>query len=546
MKNSDRYVRLNLASAIFPFYTEASGRTIMVPGDDENFDRYNAANTTPDKGVPQVFYMHNVMPLDKGFQSIGYIQQQPGLIGHTDFDTCFPLRTASGDIFFFVPAAGLNYIYDGNIDSWTATTPLPGAVSGNIAANILVTTAFVKGVTYIFYSGIGCFTYNSATKSLDSVTLSGLSIDETLGVCEANGYMIAWSRTDVAWSSLTDPTNFVPSIQTGAGGGSVQDAKGIIQFCVSIPGGFLIYCKLNVVGASFTGNTAFPYTILEVQGSGGVNSINDVAYQGNLPYQVAMTSAGIQQVSLNSAIPTMPELSEFLTSQLFEDFDETTFSFSQQFIGGQLSIKFSSVSNRFIVISYGVSSSNYTHAVLFDIELNRYGKLKIDHRSVFSFVDPAPYGIIPYSALLTTPISTLANVMYEDMFTTMQLTVNPKQNLAFLQADGTTQLVDFQVSEQNSNGIFIIGKFQYVRGNVIVHQRTDVETINLSSSFTLHLLPTFDGKDFAPAVATVENAKGNQTRTYAKRFTASNISLCFAGAFNLTSAVFNFTVGGTR
>ena len=80
------YTRLNLASAIFPFYTEAYGRSIMIPGGDENFDRYNAANTTPDKGVPQVFYMHNVLPIAGGFQSIGYEQQIPGLPGAIDFD----------------------------------------------------------------------------------------------------------------------------------------------------------------------------------------------------------------------------------------------------------------------------------------------------------------------------------------------------------------------------------------------------------------------------------------------------------------------------
>lgn len=543
MKNSDKYVRLNLASSLFPFYSEAGGRTIMVPGDDENFDRYNAANTVPDKGVPQVFYMHNVMPITNGFQSIGYTQQLSGLSGHTDFDTCYPLRTALGDTYLFVPAAGTNYIYDGNIGNWVSVSPL---ASSTVTSDILVTTAFVNGVTYIFYSGIGCFTYNSVSKVLTSVTLTGLSLSNVIGICAANGYMIAFNTTTLAWSSLTDPTNFTPSIQSGAGGGNVQDAKGIIKFCVPIAGGFLIYCKSNIVGASYTGNTGFPYIITEIVGSAGVANIDCVGYQGNLPYQVAYTAAGIQQVSLNSSIATMPELSDFLTAQLFEDFDEGTFTFTSNFLGAQLAVKIASVSSRFIVISYGLAAPSYTHAIIYDIELNRYGKLKLNHRSAFSYLNPAPYGVIPYSALLATPLYSLLNTPYSSMFTTLQLSVTPKSNLAFMQEDGTIQLVDFEISEQNASGVFIIGKFQYVRGNVITHQRTDVESVSASETFSVTLLPTFDGKDFATPVPTTPVKVGGFTRTYAARYTASNISLCFLGAFNLTSIVVNFTVGGSR
>lgn len=541
MPNS--YVRLNLASAIFPFYTEAAGRTIMVPQNDENFDRYNAANTAPDKGVPQVFYMHNVVPVAGGFQSVGYLQQIPGLAGNTSFDTAFSLLTPDLSTFIFVPASGLNYVYDGNVGAWASVNPLSSVTTPQ---NVQVTTAYVNGTTYIYYAEIGCYVYNDATKQLVLTPLTGLTPSGILGICEANGYMIAWSANAVYWSSLVTPTDFTPSIQTGAGGGAVQDVKGAINFCTAISGGFLIYCDQNIVGASYTANTAFPYIITQIAGSGGVSTLDHVAYQGNLGYQVAMTTAGIQQISLNNAIPTMPEVSDFLTGQLFEDFDETTLSFSSTYVGSQLAVKFASIAERFIVISYGVAAPDYSHAIIYDMGLNRYGKLKLAHRSSFSFKNPAPYGLITYSELMNTPISALGNTTYNDLFHTMQLAVTPKQNLAFLQKDGTIQLVDFQLSEANASGIFILGKLQFQRGNVFVHQRTDVETVNVNSVFSMWLLPTFDGKDFGAAVPTVANKTGTLVRTMAKRYTADNISLLFQGAFNLTSAVVNFTVGGYR
>jgi hypothetical protein len=511
-------IRLNLASAIFPFYTEAGGRTIMMSSIDENFDRYNAANTTPDKGVPQVFYMHNCMPISGGFQSISYDQVIPAYSTPvTDFDTCFSLVSFHLNPYLFVPAAGKNYIFDGNTNAWHPTNPF---TPGTVPPNCLVTTAFIKGITYIYYSGIGCYQYNDATVTFFPVTLTGLVATDILGICEANGYMIAFSATAIAWSSISDPTNFVPNIQTGAGGGAVQEAKGKINFCVHLAGGFLIYCERNIVGASYTANTAFPYIIVEVKGSGGVDSIDKVAYQGNLPYMVAMTTAGLQQVSLDSAIPTMPEVSDFLTAKVFEDFDETTASFSMQYPTAALSIKLSTVSNKYIVLSYGLAAPDFTHAIIFDIDLNRYGKVKINHRSVFVFIDPGP-GVFG--------------------------SVRAKENLAFLQKDGKIQLANFNISTANSDGVFIIGKFQFTRQSVIIHQRTDVESIHPGrNDFELVLLPTFNGKDFAPAVNTTRIRSGDLVATFARRFTASNISLCCLGAFNLTSLIMNFTVGGSR
>ena len=542
------YSRLNLASSIFPFFTEAAGRTIMMPEQDENWDRYNAANTTQDKGVPQVFYMHNVVPIANGFQSIGYDTQLPGLAGHTDFDHAFPLFNSDLSRFIFVPAQGANYIYDANVGSWASVSPL---TPGTVAENVLVTTAYVQGQSYIYYSGIGCFQYNDTSKTLTSVTLTGLNPANVLGVTQANGYMVAWTSNSIAWSSLTDPTNFTPNIQTGAGGGSVNDCKGAINFCLPISGGFLVYCTFNIVGAAYTGNSAFPYILLEITGSGGCSTPDNVGWQSNLSYHIASTTVGIQQITLGnpgSASNIMPEVSDFLAAQIFEDFNDTTQTFSSSYIGNQLYTNFTAVGDRYIVISYGaVQGLGFTHAIIFDMTLNRYGKLKQNHVGVFVYNNPSPYGAMTYAQLLNTPISSFGEVTtYGDFSTELPVADLPKKNLALLQEDGTVLLVDFSVGEATANGTFIIGKFQMQRSAVIKHHTTVVESVSASAVFSVALLPTFDGKDFAAAVPTITNKLESLTRTFAKKYTSVNFSLLIQGAFNLTSIVINYEKGGFR
>lgn len=539
----NKYARLNLATAIFPFYTAAAGRTIMLPELDENFDRYNAANTTPDKGVPQVFYMHNCFPISGGFQSIGYLPQLTGLSGVNNFDSPFYLTNSQDNSALFVPAVGLNYIFDGSVGTWQSISPI---TPGLINFNSLVTTAYVKGTTYVFYETYGCFTYNATTRVFDPVILTGLDITQIIGIFSANGYMLAWTSDSVVYSSLSDPTNFIPSIQTGAGGGKILDVKGSINICLPVSGGFLIYCEKNIVGAAYSGNVYYPYIYLEVKGSGGVDTIDKIAYQSNLPYHVAMTTAGIQQVSIDSAIHTLPELSDFLTGKIFEDFDETTLTFSEQYLTRQLNIKFSYVSDRFFVCSYGVSAPDFTHAVVYDLALNRFGKVKIPHRSAFSYGVPTPFGELTYAQLQSTSVNDLRGSSYYDLFSGAHLLITPKQNLAFLQEDGTVQLVDFSLGESVASGVFILGKFQFSRSSVIVHQRTDIETVNRNNTFSLYILPSYDGKDFGPAVSTTTNATNDLTRTFARRITATNISLLAVGAFDATSIVINFTLGGIR
>jgi hypothetical protein len=259
-----------------------------------------------------------------------------------------------------------------------------------------------------------------------------------------------------------------------------------------------------------------------------------------------MTAAGIQQISLDSAVPTMQEISDFLTAGIYEDFDDLTKTFTEYRNIGRVAVRLASISNRFIVISYGLNAPDYTMALIYDVALNRYGRLKINHRCAFSFNAPEPFGLLTYDDLMTTTIDSMGPTTYGDLFSEVRSDVMPKQNLAFLQADGSVQLVDFNIGSGYSDGTFIIGKFQHERNKTLIHQVTEVETVLSNSTFSLSLLPTLDGKNFLSAVPTVTNYLGPTNRYQAARTAGKNISLVLQGNFNLTTLILRYTVGGFR
>jgi len=67
--------RANLSSATFPMTIADGGRTVIVPGPDQNFDRrVDPEGSQRDAGIPQALYMENVMPTTNGYQSVGYLR----------------------------------------------------------------------------------------------------------------------------------------------------------------------------------------------------------------------------------------------------------------------------------------------------------------------------------------------------------------------------------------------------------------------------------------------------------------------------------------
>lgn len=539
-------MRANLNAQNFPFATELWGRSVVVSQYDQNYDKaaLNIGNTNVvEKGIPQAFYMQNVLPTSQGYQAIGYSKVIEKIPGENRFDQIFNLTDPEGNRFLFSPSSGVNYVFDATVGTWASVSPFG---SGILSATKQVSMAFVQGQTYLWFPGIGCKVYNKDTKTLDTVVLTSLSIPDILGITEASGYMIAYTVNTLLWSSLIDPTDFTPDITTGASNIQVSDAKGDIITVQGLSGGLVIYCDENAVGGRYSGNVNFPFILKEIPKTSGVRDSTQIAWSNNLDYHYAWMKNGLNKIELAQATQIYPEVSDFIAGQIFEDFDVATLTFSQEYLDTQLFLQLTVVSSRFLIISYGREYGNFTHALVYDFVLTRWGKLKINHRSAFDFNYPNLYGPITYGMLYQTPYAALIFTTYGDLLSQVNSVFPYKATMGFLQEDGTVYVADFQFAEGNENiqGVLLLGKYQLVRARRITHQDASVETIGANNNFNYYVIPTWDGKTLrTPELAFLfENSP--QQRTYKKAVTGYNVSGLFVGQFNLVSAVFTFAPAG--
>src|SRR5438067_327258 len=503
--------RANLTSAEFPFLSDLQGRNVIVTGQDQNYSRQLSSNKNKDRdiGIPQIYYMHNVIPTDAGVCTVGYqdVIQQPADTDNS-FAKMFQLRDPNENVAFFASTlTGRNYaLTDFNIGWVRSTDKAP-------AANRFVTTAHVNGQTYIYFGQVGCFKYNFSTGALDAVTLTGLDPTQILGVCASSGYMIAWTGTKVFWSSTIDPTDFTPSTVTGAGSQAMQEAKGEIVCCLPQNGGFIIYTKRNAIAMAYSNNAQYPFNGREFIGAGGLADPSLAGYDGNSTDHCVYSTSGLQDVSMSNATIMSPQCTDFLAGSQFEDFDEVALTFNITQISGAMKKKISIVANRYIIISYGVAE--LTHALVYDLALARWGKLKVTHVDCFDYSYPS-------SAIVDAP----------------------RKSIGFLQQNGTVKIATLSYDTTGSYGVMVMGKYQLARQRYITMQEVHLESIKAGNSLNVKVLSTYDGKNVAAGTEPTLATNADTFRKYVCRASGLNHSIMVAGAFHVFSAELVYRHGG--
>ncbi len=505
--------RGNLKAASFPFLSELFGRTVVVRGQDQNFVGGLAAKESLDSsvGVPQIYFAQNVIPTDHGYASVGYVQQTAGV--GSGFSQVVTIRDGSGNSAqLALTSAGLLYILPAGSNSWQVPVGSPGAAGSRM------TVAFVSGVTYIWFSaGVGCYTYDWGTNTMSSVTLDGLVVADILGIVGSTGYLLAYSTDAIAWSSTIDATDFAPSLTTGAGGGAVEGVRGAIVTVEEVYGGLIIFAAANAVAAQYSGNPRYPYNFVPITGCGGLTSPNHVSQDTGAGSIYAYTTSGMQQVSLRAAANVFPELTDFISGSLLEDFDTNTLTLSLiDASGDELEKRIALVADRYLIISYGVGA--LTHALYYDTAYKQFGRLKLSHVDCFEF--------IAYTA-------GTAEV--------------PKRSIAFLQDTGAIQVLESDInSAATHTGVVLLGKFQYVRSRWLQLEAAEFENVNQGDTFALYDLPSLDGKNFQTAVTGYLASSTGKLRTYNFHTVALNHTLLAVGKFNAVSFQLDFVISGSR
>lgn len=576
--------RINLDARAFPFVSQNWGRTVIVPtSSDNNFNRQVQATTDSDHdvGIPQAFYMHNVMPHAQGLQSVAYSTIVTAQGSDNTFKYVRELKDNLGNYALLgVCTNGKWYVRETN-SAWTLiyTSGFPA---------LPVYTAYINGITYIYQKNAGLQIYSWVTHGLSSASFIGIDSSIIDGITASFGYMVAWAGINggyniavtavagnnrvsgivgyarvgdiisspffavgtqitaidplntfiyltnnststgatvltkgpspgaVYWSSTINELDFVPSLITGAGGGEVQDAQGIIILCLPHTNGFIVYTTKNAVGAGYSGNTRYPFNFNAIVGSGGLTDFTQVTQEGVTGNHYAYTTNGLQLMAIGSATTSLTDVTDFISGKLFEDFDDVTQTFSLIRLNSTMVKKITIVSARYLVISYGIT--NLTHALVYDLITQRYGKLKIPH--VFCF-EVAP------------------NV-------TNAITDLPRQAIGFLQLNGVCLTVDFDVYNSQSDGTLILGKYQYVRARNLILDEFWLENIYNTDTFDCTIMTSLDGKVVSSLdVPTLVDNAGAQSH-YTARSEGQNISLLLQGQFHIESGVLAFNPGGKR
>lgn len=502
--------RANLTAAEFPLLSEQQGRTVIVMGNDQNFSRQ--ANSTRNKdrdiGIPQVYYCHNVIPTEGGMSSVGYqdIATAP-LDTDNTFHEVFLVRDSNNNVAYFANTlSGRCYVLPSLGTGWLRTTDMAPAVGQT------VTSAFINGETYIYFGKVGCYRYDFATNTLISVPLLGISYSTVIGITSANGYMIVWTENSVLWSSTISPTDFLPSLVTGAGSSSVQEVKGAIVACFAQNGGFLVYTRTNAVAAIFTGNVQNPFTFRENIAAGGISTGTLVAHDGNSSSHYAYTTSGLQEIALSQSNVIFPQVTDFIAGSQFEDYDDATGEMMNVLLSSPMQKKLTMISNRYLLISYGINA--LTHAILFDTALGRLGKLKTPHVDCFEYRYPSS-----------------------------DVVEAPRRSIGYLQTDGSIKVVVMSYDTTGAQGTLIMGKYQYERNTYTTMIEAHLESIRANSTLSVVWLTSIDGRN-TTRVPTALAIDSGTYRRYNSRTTGLNHSLVVSGGFNLHSVEFRFTTAG--
>lgn len=531
--------RGNTQGMTFPLLSTKVGMTVINPGPDQTYaPQVSTDGAIPiDRGVASAVYAHNVMPSINGWRSVGYQNfLVPPDAAATDptinFDRCFyvqgaklgdPPEDENGDdeedkrrpeaidarVYIALGRdGGSNAIFRTNdLNKWYPIANGQPAIPDNCE----MTTAEVNGVTYIYFSYVGCYIYDPDSDTLIERELKGLDKESILGIVSSAGYLMAYTSTAYSWSSAVDVEDFDPEGGdiSGAGGGQVQEAKGPIVCARPTFLGVLLFTTANAISVTFSGNENFPWNFKAIPSAGGISNTDMVGKSELGTFYYAFTTAGMQQITHSRATTVLATVTDFFGEQVFEDFDSETNTFTRLPVTWPMRKKVATVADRYLIISYGYSpNEEMTHAVIMDMSQNRMGKLKCPH-----------------------------NYVFERVPTNNEQAEIPKESIVLLSKNGSAKVVDFSEAANVTDAVLFLGRFQLVRQRFVQLQEIFCTSMAPGDASQLVAIPTLDGfTEEDPQYGYVGTDAGNGLKRYLfPALVGKNFSLILKGKFDLFS-----------
>ncbi len=513
--------KLPISAAKFPFDYAKASRAVLRPELDVVSRApvsFAGSNESMDHNVIQLLHCENMMPVDTGMMSVGFVREAAGFGNTAGMKKLFVIR------YDVLLADNGNRWYSPNF-GWQALTgaTLPARPT---AVASLGDRAFVlapDGSAVYEVSGAGVVTARSFNMTGTGVT--ALSIQS---ICASGNYLIALPNTyptsPILWSSLTDPLNFADTA-SGAGRAIPNADIGGAHSVVGTRDGFIIFGYLGMIAATATGDATRPFVFKVIPDSSGTSSRDAVVQLPLTDALYILTAAGIQRVTHQRAETIFPDAYDFLrqTAHTVWDGDELVS------VTKSVLCKVSYVCERYVVLSYGAGGTTYdtavfTHALVYDLQLSRWGKVKLTHTAV---IEHRNYSVeLPYRIDRPTFVT-----MSGDM-----LSVQMDSSYAWGTAPGGSLLPD---------GIAVFGHIKSTRGKKITFHEAILDGVPAGSSVSL--LQAIEGNARGAGLAlSVAASDGARTTIWRGRYTGDNFDLAIEGQLDLTTIIASTQQHGSR
>lgn len=555
--------RIALNNAEFPLVSTMAQRAVFFPALDNapRIPRYaHGTDISADYDTARAVFMENVMPIAEGFSSVGYEQLIPPAAPQAvEFDKIFALRDAEENVVLYSPARGKNYLHNKEDNIWESTD-FPDIVGDSLDANdsgypytsAPVTYAYVDGKTFVCYArqvtmggdDVSILYWNPDTKALEpaGVLIENLPfpIGQIDGISSSNGYLLVYSDISVAWAPFNgasfDFAEFANGNFTTAGYQTPEDIQGKIRAIGRLAGGFVLFTNKNAVSAQYNANNQVtPWIFSQVQNAGGVETFEQLTLESSLGTIMAYTTTGLQSISLNKAENIHPQVADFLTAKRIEFYNFDTSKIDRYTGTLDFFTKITAIGSRYLVISYGTFPGIYDFALVYDIPLQRWGKLRVQHVDCFYYsydprTRPLTYGMaqVPYE------FPTLGS--YLDTAFLSNPLVSVQNAFGFLNYDGKVTIADWSeyARPEIDQSVLVIGRVQLKRETGVQINRVEVEGLR---SGDLIIYPSFDGAELQDPQDLYLVDDNARRRLYGTMLDCINFNIMARGTFTLTTFI---------
>jgi hypothetical protein len=391
-------------------------------------------------------------------------------------------------------------------------------------------------------------------------------------IAVSQGQLITADAYNVYWSSLSNYLDFKPSVTTGAGSGTPTGIQGRIVSVASIMNGIVVYSTANIINGRATGNSLYPYQFTESNISSGISHPDDISLgqQHNVN-----TSEGVASITLVGGSGINAELTEFITSKIFEYWDWSKSKIVTERLISSVDIRMKSIQDRYLVVSYKRKSDRYyTYAIVYDITLKKFGKIAYPHLDIATFNFDTEGSLKPITDFKDV-YNTGGSYHNYSSFPPYQYasarngseTPNARNNriIALLGAAGELCVISPSYNTISFNSLIVLGKFQASKSTTATMQELVLDGVTSSTKVMIagsysgnaasDILQEFVVNAPIPNIAmgtipvstvAIPETDIGDTATYYGRITAKTFIAAISGSFHLTYGEAKIELAGRR